>query len=66
MGYGNYFYGWGITWLTIFVVVGLYLLFTGQGEAFNIGKYLQETSPYFWALTGISLCVGFSVLGAGM
>jgi hypothetical protein len=38
----------------------------GQGETFNIGKYLEETSPYFWALLGIALCVGFSVMGAGL
>ena len=32
MGYYSsyYFYGLGVSWLTIFVVVGLYLLFTGE------------------------------------
>jgi V-type H+-transporting ATPase proteolipid subunit len=37
----------------------------GSGESFNVGAFLEETSPYAWALTGIGLCVGLSALGAG-
>jgi hypothetical protein len=37
----------------------------GSGEAFNVGRFLEESSPYAWASTGIGLCIGFSVLGAG-
>jgi len=52
------------TVLLVFVSYGLYMLFTGQGEYFNIGEFLLQTSPYSWALSGVSLCIGLSVVGA--
>jgi len=64
MGYYSTYYGFGFITFVV-VVIALYLLFTGSGEAFNVGRFLEETSPYAWASTGVGLCVGLSVLGAG-
>ncbi|KAH6895259.1 ATP synthase subunit C-domain-containing protein [Thelonectria olida] len=46
------------------LLVGAYMLFTGDGEAFNVGAFLESVSPYAWAVLGISLCIGLSVVGA--
>ncbi|KAJ5498971.1 ATPase F0/V0 complex subunit C [Penicillium expansum] len=59
-----YLYPAGVS-TTALIVVGLYLLFHGEGEAFNVGRFLEEVSPYAWANFGIASCIGFSVVGAG-
>ncbi|KAJ2960981.1 hypothetical protein NQZ79_g3780 [Umbelopsis isabellina] len=61
MGYLTYYAGLSSSLL---LVVGLYILLTGSGEAFNVGHLLATVSPYSWALVGIGLCIGLSVLGA--
>lgn len=35
------------------------------GTQFNPGAFLEDTSPYAWALTGVALNIGLSVIGAG-
>ncbi|EMD95497.1 hypothetical protein COCHEDRAFT_1190753 [Bipolaris maydis C5] len=45
-------------------VVALYMLFHGEGEAFNVGAFLETVSPYTWASLGIALCIGLSVVGS--
>lgn len=40
------------------------MLFTGSGESFDIGGFLESVSPYTWATLGIALCIGLSVVGA--
>ncbi|KAH3673073.1 hypothetical protein WICMUC_003906 [Wickerhamomyces mucosus] len=49
---------------TIIIIYAGYLLFTGQGENFNFGLFLQTTSPYMWASLGIASCIGLSIVGA--
>ncbi|RYP19293.1 hypothetical protein DL767_009682 [Monosporascus sp. MG133] len=60
---GGLTYGLG-SLSTLLTIVGAYMLFTGSGERFNVGAFLESISPYAWAGMGVSLCIGLSVVGA--
>ncbi|GAA5860105.1 hypothetical protein JCM8547_009179 [Rhodosporidiobolus lusitaniae] len=56
-----------LTYSTLLVatVIAGYATFTGSGTQFNPGAFLEQTSPYAWAMTGVGLNIGLSVAGAG-
>ncbi|KAI1879726.1 hypothetical protein JX265_002680 [Neoarthrinium moseri] len=40
------------------------MIVTGNGEAFNVGDFLESIPPTTWASIGLGLCIGLSVAGA--
>lgn len=54
------------TLVTYVVYSGTYHVISGKPYNFNYEWILTETSPYFWGIIGISIVMGFSIIGAAI
>ncbi|OQV21549.1 putative V-type proton ATPase 21 kDa proteolipid subunit [Hypsibius exemplaris] len=53
-----------VLWTAIVIVLGVYYCLSGQGTRIDIGWFLQEISPYWYAATGAAAAIALSVVGA--
>jgi len=72
MGYSNtsytksYLYYGVYIYALVILAIAIGYTITGQGERIDIGWFLENVSPYYWASIGIGLVVSLSVIGAAM